>query len=231
MPHKPFHLIKRPTTKNGKFVYYVKFYDEYGNRVTARSSGQSTKSAAETWAYEQLKRGLISTGKDITFGKYAEDWWVWGKCRYLKSQQARGKELSQRYADEMRSLLIRHILPYFKNNKLRQINKMMVEDWLLKLREKPNRLGRPLSATTVNNCFACFRIMMNQADEWDLIEKAPLRKSMLLAASPEERGVFNIAEVSTLFKDDSVNTVWGGNLKYFTANLVSLTTGMREGVM
>ena len=30
MPHKPFHLIKRPTTKSGKFIYYVKFYDDYG---------------------------------------------------------------------------------------------------------------------------------------------------------------------------------------------------------
>ena len=145
MPHKPFHLIKRPTTENGKFIYYVKFYDDFGNRTTARSSGQSTKSAAETWAYDQLKKGLIAVGKDITFGKYAEDWWVWDKCRYLKSQKARGKELSRRYADEMRSLILRHILPYFKNKKLRQINKMMVEDWLLKLREKPTRLGKPLS--------------------------------------------------------------------------------------
>jgi hypothetical protein len=88
----------------------MKFYDDFGNRTTARSSGQSTKSAAETWAYEQLKKGLIAGGKDITFSKYAQNWWVFDKCRYLKSKKVRGKELYRRYVDEMKNLLIRHIL-------------------------------------------------------------------------------------------------------------------------
>jgi hypothetical protein len=44
--HKPFHIFKRPTTKKGKFVYYVQFYDEDGERMTARSSGQTSRAAA-----------------------------------------------------------------------------------------------------------------------------------------------------------------------------------------
>jgi hypothetical protein len=31
MPHKPFNLYKRATTKKGKFIYYVQFYDESGD--------------------------------------------------------------------------------------------------------------------------------------------------------------------------------------------------------
>jgi len=38
--------------KNNKFIYYVQFYDEYGNRPTARSSGKTSKAAAEAWAAE-----------------------------------------------------------------------------------------------------------------------------------------------------------------------------------
>ncbi len=71
MAHKPFNLYKRPATKNNKYTWYVRFYDEEGNRLAGRSTGQTSKSAAETWSYEQLKRGLIASQKNITFGKYA----------------------------------------------------------------------------------------------------------------------------------------------------------------
>ena len=48
MAHKPFNLHKRPTTKNHKHIYYVQFYDESDSRMTAVSTGQTTKSAAKS---------------------------------------------------------------------------------------------------------------------------------------------------------------------------------------
>jgi len=229
MAHKSFHLQKRPTIKKNKFIYYVQFYDEYGNRLTARSSGQTSKAAAEVWAVEQIKKGTITNTRDITFGKYAENWWIWDQCRYVKNQLARGKRLSRRYIDEMRSLLDNYILPFFKNRKLRQISRSIVYDWLLKLREKPGRSGNAISPATVNRAFACLRIMMNQAEEWEYIQKTPLKKNMLLAEKPKERGIFTTEEVKELFKDESIETVWDGNLQHFVGNLLPLTTGMRQG--
>ena len=120
MSHKPFHLYKRPTTRNNKHIYYVQFYDEDGNRLTARSTGQKSKAAAETWAYEQLKKGIIATEKNITFGKYAENWWTWDKCQYVKGKIARGGGVSRAYADLMKAYLVNHILPYFKNKNLQK---------------------------------------------------------------------------------------------------------------
>jgi hypothetical protein len=67
MPHKPFNLYKRPTTKKGKIVYYVRFYDEEGNRLPGRSTGQTSKSAAETWAIEQLRKGIITATYNFNF--------------------------------------------------------------------------------------------------------------------------------------------------------------------
>jgi len=72
MAHRPFNLYKRLNIKNGKFIYYVQFYDEYGNRLTARSTGKTSKAAAENWAYEQLNRGIITTEKKIIFEKFVE---------------------------------------------------------------------------------------------------------------------------------------------------------------
>jgi hypothetical protein len=94
MAHKPFNLYKRSTTKNNKFIYYVQFYDESGNRMTTRSTGQTGKAAAETWAFEQLKKGLIVTEKNITFGKYAEDWWIRDRCFYTRARRVRGANIS-----------------------------------------------------------------------------------------------------------------------------------------
>jgi hypothetical protein len=60
MARKPYTLYKRNTTKKGRYVYYCQFRDENGNRMTARSTGQSSKTAAEAWAIDQLKRGLVT---------------------------------------------------------------------------------------------------------------------------------------------------------------------------
>ena len=38
MPHEPFHVYPRRNLK-GKNIWYVRFYDESGNRMTARSTG------------------------------------------------------------------------------------------------------------------------------------------------------------------------------------------------
>jgi len=47
-------------TKKNKTIYYWQFYDVCGRRMTAVSTGQNSKSAAEAWAYEQLKAGHLS---------------------------------------------------------------------------------------------------------------------------------------------------------------------------
>jgi hypothetical protein len=152
MAHKPFNLYKRPSQKKNKYVWYVRFYDEDGNRLAGRSTGQASKAAAENWAYEQLKKGIISSPKNITFGKFAEDWWIWNKCSYIKGKIARGGVISRSYTDLMRAYLDNHILPYFKDIKLQKINTRLIEKWLMKLSEKPGRTGKILSHATVNHC-------------------------------------------------------------------------------
>jgi len=128
MAHKPFNLYRRPT-RNGKSIYYVQFYTEGGNRLSAKSTGQTSKTAAEAWSYEQLKNGRVITKKNITFSPYARDWWVWDRCLYLKSRRVRGATVSRGYADSMRTYLDRHILPSFGMIRLQKITPEMIEQW------------------------------------------------------------------------------------------------------
>lgn len=160
MAHKPFILLKRPTTKPARFIYYCKFRDNFGNLLTPRSTGQSSRSAAEQWAYLNRNKFVNTPGKDMSFEKYAETWWIWDKCPYVQNRIRNKGNLSIRYVDEMRGLLDRNILHYFKKYKLRQISIPIVENWLNELSKKIGKSGQPLSSSTILRSYACMRIMM-----------------------------------------------------------------------
>ena len=229
MAHKPYNLYKRPTKKPGNFIYYCQFYDEAGNRMTAMSTGQTSKAAAETWAVEQIKRGLITTQRNITFGQYAQDWWIWGKCSYIQGRLTRGTNLSRSYADSMRTYLTQHILPYFENKKLQKITAKMIEEWLMKLREKSGKTGDPLSHTTVNHNLTCFKIMLKEAVRLEYLYRSPAEGIKQLRERPKEKSILTIDEVKELLLEDNINRVWNGDLIHFTLNLLAASTGMRMG--
>ncbi|MBN2324801.1 MAG: tyrosine-type recombinase/integrase [Spirochaetes bacterium] len=226
MPHKPFTLFKRPTT-DGKNIYYVRFRDEEGNRLPGRSSGQFSKAAAETWAFEQLNKGLISPQKNITFSQYAKDWWIYDRCPYIQGKIARGFKPSKTYADDMRSLLMNHIISRFKNVKIQRINARMLEKWVLELREKEGKFGGKLSHSTINRILACMKIMMKEAVRLEYLQKNPADPILPLKEDPRRKSIFSLEEVRALFGKDAFEKVWGSNLKLYTINLLGATTGAR----
>ncbi len=229
MAHRSFHLHKRPSRKQGKYIYYVQFYDDDGNRLNAKSTGQSSKTAAENWAYEQIKKGLVFIKGSISFGDYAQGWWVWDKCEYIKRRLARGRNISPDYTDTMRRYLVLHVLPFFGNTKLHKITPRLIEDWLFSLKEKIGRANKPLAASTANCCLKTLKIMMNEAVRREYININPCKKVEPLVESPKEKSILNMDEVRKLFKADTIDQIWYGDLYYFTVNLLAASTGMRMG--
>ncbi len=229
MTHKPYNLYKRPIKKTGKYIYYVQFYDEAGNRMTARSTGQTSKAAAETLAIEQIKRGLITAQKNITFGQYSQDWWIWDKCQYIKGRVARGANISMDYTDSMQTYLTMHIFPYFANKRLQKITSRMIETWVMGLRDKIGRTGKPLSNSTVNHCLTCLKIMLKEAVRLDYLNKSPAESITQLRETPKEKSILTIDEVKELLQDDNIARVWNNDLVHFTINLLAASTGMRMG--
>ena len=146
---EPFTLYPRKANK-GKIIWYYRTYDEFGNRTFGKSTGQTSKAAAKQYVVELIKKGALVTKGNPTFSKYAENWWIWDKCSYVKSRIQRGKSVSRDYVDIMRGYLVKHIIPYFKDIKLQNITAKMIEDWVLKLRETPGENRKTLSHSTVN---------------------------------------------------------------------------------
>jgi integrase len=197
--------------------------------MTARSTGQASKTAAEAWAIDQLRRGLITFKKNITFGQYAADWWLWDRCRYIKGRLASGARIPQDYVDGMRIYPRKHILPYFDSTELQNITADEVENWVLGLREKPRSSGTPLSPTTVNHCLTCLKIMLKEAVRRGYLVRNPATGIKQLAEKPKEKSILTVEEMRELFRDENIDRVWSGDLFHYTLNLLAASTGMRMG--
>jgi len=220
MAHKPFTMYRRPS-KGGK-IFYVRFRDDDGNLMTARSSGQTTKGAAETWAWAQLKEGVVTAGKNVSFGQYAEDWWVYDKCPYVQGKLARGFVLSKVYANDMRQMLLRYILPRFKNVRMQKITPKMIEKWILDIRAEGKLANR-----TINLILQNFKIMMKEAVRLGYLTKNPAQPVQFLKANPKRKSILTVEDLKLLFGDGALERVWGNDLRMYGINLLGATSGLR----
>lgn len=204
---REYTLYPRKTVK-GKKVYYYRTYDEDGRRTSGRSTGQTSKTAAERWVREQIKKGSIAPGKDITFGKYAENWWIWGKCSYIRKELSKGRRLSHDYADTNRSYLRNNILPYFCDMRLTSITPRKVEAWMMFLVNDRKPL---LSTTTANHCLTTLNIMLKEAVWNGYLHTNPAEKVRRLGTKHKEKTTLTHEEVKKLFDVNSIQSIWGNN--------------------
>jgi len=213
---RPYSLHKRPTTKPGRFVYYVQFRDEYGNRETAISTGQHSKSAAETWAAQYANKR--TERKDIRFSLFAQDFWDYEKCTYIRGKLARGGSLSHGYADTMRRYLLKHIMPRFSKYKLTQISPAMIEKWIF-------LLAKELAPGTVNHCRTCLAIILKEAKRLGYLKDNPVDRVNPLVSHPQVKDILTVKEIKRLFDP----SVWKDDILAYSANLLAATSGMRLG--
>jgi hypothetical protein len=73
----------------------------------------------------------------------------------------------------MQTYLHHHILPYFKEIKLLKITPIMIENWIIELREKTSKTGDPLSPTIINHCLTVLKIMLKTAVHLGYIHTNP----------------------------------------------------------
>lgn len=210
--------------KSGR-IFYAQFRDIHGKRMTAVSSGQRSKAAAETWALSQITRGKVpfSSEGNVTFEQYARDWFVWDRCPYIKRRLAEGKSIGRSYAEGRRRYIERYILPTLGKKRLAEITRPLVEKWRMDL------LDSGLAPGTVNSILTVLRLMLREARDADLILRNPTEGIGLFKETPRERGILTPQEVKTLFREDKINDAWRGDHTVFTAHLVLASTGVRLG--
>ena len=223
---KDYSLYKRKTTK-GISVFYYRTYDEFGNRTNGRSTGKTSKTLAERYCNELLRKGELIPVKDIFFKDYAVNWWTWDKCNYIRNRLARSSAnrptISKNHSREMRSVLELYVLPSFGRMKLSTINPRTIETWMFSLKDKG------LSSKRVNNITSCLRVMTREAVRLGFVQRNPFDAVRPFADNCRERGILTIDEVRQLFDAKNISSAWKDHLLYRSINLMAAATGKRQG--
>lgn len=217
---EPFTVFKR-TMKSGKIIWYYQTYDEENRRTTARSTGQTSKSAARSICYQLMKEDkLIPKSKgNMTFAEYAENWWIWDKCEYVAYRRSR-RNMSQSYVSMSRGNTNKHILPVFGKKRMRDIKSYDIENWLQTFAEKG------LANKTANNSLVTLRTMLNDAVRRGILDVSPMKNITKLKDDGRVKGIFSTETVEKLFDSSRQWEIWTKE-SYYIANLTAAFTGMR----
>ncbi len=96
MAHKPFHLYKVPCKKNpNKYFYYVQSMTKTGTEDRGQVAVKPPRPRQKPGLTNSFESGRIATKSNLTFGRYAENFWVWDKSDYVKGKLARGASMSR----------------------------------------------------------------------------------------------------------------------------------------
>jgi integrase len=223
MAKKPFYLIKRrDKLTNGKATYYCRFRDVEGSLLAWRSTGETTKTRAEIWANEAIQQTKSRLpGDDLTLSAFAAEFFVEGRCSWLKRQEAKGRTLSASWARAKRQMLVNHVFPALGNTRLPHLTRPMIERWLVAL---------PLSNQTRNHMLYVLKTVLAEAESEGFITRNPLEHAEPLGRRSRRRDVFSLEELRLLFpaSHEQLIGVWG-EPKYAALFLTIASTGIREG--
>ena len=218
--HNDFTLYLRVFPSGKKVVYYYA-YDESDKRLMGRSTGETNLTEARLKCNRLLKEGTLIPNQNHmpTFSEYAEGWWEWETCAYLKKRRKRNS-LTQTYADNNKKNLKNHLLPYFGNMPMDKITKDDVEEFFDSLIENEYQ------NTTINGYYGTLKTMLIEAAERNIIPKDPTDKLGRLVNDRRGIKIITSEEFKKLFLGNW-KRVWNNDRLAYTANKLAALTGMR----
>jgi integrase len=218
--HNDFTLYWR-VIPSGKRVVYFYAYDEHDKRLGGWSTGETTMTAARLKCNRLLKEGKLILNSDYmpTFAEYAQGWWEWETCAYLKKRRKR-HNLTQAYADNNKKNLKNQLLPYFGDMPVNKISRDDIEAWFDKLIEEDYQ------NTSINGYFGTLKTMMIEAVARKIITVTPTEKVEKLVNDRREIKIITPEEFKKLFVEDW-KRVWDNDRISYTANKLAALTGMR----
>ena len=212
---KPYSLQKRKNTK-GKTIYYVQFWDKRQKKyLTAKSSGQTSKAAAEKWAMQYIEGGGVNPNMNQTLESFAKD--IFEKDgEYHQNNKAFRKSIGIRYLRNQKAYCINHIFPAIGEIKLKDISSECIDKFALSLLNE-----KGLSASTTNHILSTIKNILHWSKTMDVLNKVP--DFQWVHGKRKKRGCLTKDETKKLF---ALRT-WKDN--HYVLNLLAFTTGIRQG--
>ena len=179
---QPFRLKKR-----GKIFYYM-----LQSETCFHSTGCTRRREAEHYALERLREGPNSRTVP-KFGDYTKDFFVMGRCQWIKTTLDKGRPFSKGTAHWRRGILLNHLLTKLADKKINEITANMIDTLLHSL---------DLSNTTKNNVLDTVSIILDMAIRDGLIQNNPTNIIVRFAKNPKTKDIFSREELKILFPDD-----------------------------
>ena len=220
--HNDFTLFVRRVPSGKKVVYYYA-YDDEGRRLGPWSSGEASKTAARNYCNRLIREKRLLPGPKgtPTFAEFAEGFWEWDTCAYLKDRRKRAK-LTKSYADKNRKVLDFQLIPYFGKMRLDKIGPDEIEAWI------DTMTAKGYKNSTINGYFGTIRTMIRWAARKRVIAGDPLVDFGKLLNEKKDLTLVTHDEFKDLFSGDW-RTVWENDVVRYTANKIAALTGMRCG--
>jgi integrase len=223
--HNDYTLFARKVPSGKKVVYFYA-YDLDGKRLGPWSTGQMTKTLGRSYCNRLIKEGRLLPGKQgvPTFAEYAQGWWNWEACAYLKDRKKR-HNLTLAYAVKGRRVTDNHLIPFFGKMKLDKITSETIEQWFDSLAAPAKGIPK-MKNTTINGYYSILLTMLKWAVRKKIIASDPTMEIDKLVNDRKEIELVTRKEFKALFVTDW-RKVWDNNQIYCTANKLAALTGMR----
>ena len=180
----------RRQRKRGSVWYFWYWKD---NKRISKSSGQRTKWEAKVFVEQYLKETDQGIRPNITLSEYAQDFFVWNRCPWIRRQHAKGRSFSISVAKSRRSHLKNYLFPQFGSLRLASMNPVELENWLISL---------SLENQTKNHILYTLNIILREAKREKVIPTNPLVDVEALGVNHKRRDILTPEELQVLFPQD-----------------------------
>jgi len=136
MRNKATFTVFPRTLASGLKVYYYQCYDDKGRRQWAKSTGLTKKTEANEYVMRLFRQGLlVPEQKKPTFAEFSNGWWDIETCKYLKWRQLH-EPITDSTLTIYQANFKNHIKDYFAEFKLDEITPLVIENWLVFMKDK-----------------------------------------------------------------------------------------------
>lgn len=180
---QPYSIFKR-----GKYYYY-RTYTPDGVRTVAKTTGQTSKSAAKDYCDKLYLSGQL-VGCNKTFEDYAKDFFKANSPYAVDRLEPLTVNTLKAYNSKFNS----YILPYFGKYKLTDINYSLVKRFRIEMLQK-------YSASNVTGVMSLLSQVLNSAYRDRLIPVNPVTYLDGLKTKSNNRDAFRLNEVQYLYKN------------------------------
>jgi integrase len=201
--------------KTGNFYFVVDIgKDATGKRIQKKKRGFESKQAAELGLAKFLSEHDFGLDKkldsDMIFSKYMEGWFI-----------ERENLIERTTLNNQLAFYRCYISPNLGRYKISQLSPIILQNFANNL-----FTSKKLAAGTIHKIFDVLKVSISKAVKIQLIKENPCKFVDLPKIRRKEMQVWNLQQVNKFLTE--VNNIRNSD-QFFTAYLLAITTGMRQG--